>query len=151
MLWFGIALVVLALVLRLVSVRLRRNEARQAPSNTGEPRAVVTDVADIDASVRAEIDQLLAAENKIAAIKRLREAVPGLGLADAKKHIDAWGRGTPRVAVTGQDDALDAESLSRIDELIADEQLIPAIKLVRERTGWGLREAKIWVDTRAGR
>jgi ribosomal protein L7/L12 len=149
MLGIGIALVAGALVLNVISVRLRRRDGAR-------PAAPTPDVSAIDDSTRSEIDELVADDNKIAAIKRLRTAVPGLGLAEAKARIDAWGTG-PFQAVAGDSpatsdaDPLDPASLAEIDALIADDQLIPAIKLVRERTGWGLADAKHWVDARSGR
>jgi len=153
MLWLGIALLLLALVLRIVSVRMRRTTGQVTAS---APSAPTPRVSDLDAETRAEIDALLDNENRIKAIKRLRGAVPGLDLAEAKAQIDAWGETALHADSTptgdaSSDDAFSTESLERIDALIADEQLISAIKFVRESTGWGLREAKLWVEARAGR
>jgi len=142
MLWIGIALVVGALVLNVISVRMRRSE-RAAPT---APAAVSES---LDDQTRTEIDELIAEGNKIAAIKRLRDAVPGLGLAEAKTRVDTWGTASSSPEEPAHE--FDADSLAEVDALIADEQFIPAIKLVRERTGWGLADAKRWVDARAGR
>ncbi len=100
MLWIGIALVVGALVLNVVSVRLRRK---------GQP-AAVADVSSIDDVTRSEIDVLVA-----------------------------------------EGDTIDPVSLAEIDALIAADNPVAAIKLVRERTGWGLADSKRWVDARTGR
>jgi ribosomal protein L7/L12 len=89
--------------------------------------------------------------NKIAAIKHVRERT-GLGLREAKDVVEAAERGerqripaTPAAAA----EANGAGGLLRDDELralIADGQKIEAIKRVREHTGWGLAEAKDYVD-----
>ena len=84
MLWIGIALVVCALILNFVGLRLRRQGM--------EARGPRPDPSSLDPLTRLEIDELVADGKTIHAIKRLREALPGLGLAEAKAHIDTWPR-----------------------------------------------------------
>jgi len=122
-------------------------------------------------SVVAEIDALVAAEQKITAIKVLREH-SGLSLRAAKDQIDAWvpsARGSMTsapVSLTRSDsrpagtpsyagelsaaDAiahLDPNVRAEIGRLIAAEQKIAAIKLLRENTGLGLKDSKNAVES----
>ena len=122
-------------------------------------------------SVVAEIDALVAAEQKITAIKVLREH-SGLSLRAAKDQIDAWvpsARGamtSAPVSLTRSDsrpagapsyagalsaaDAiahLDPNVRAEIGRLIAAEQKIAAIKLLRENTGLGLKDSKNAVES----
>lgn len=97
------------------------------------------------------IGDLLAAGKKIEAIKELRE-VSGLGLADAKAVVDAVEARRPV-----PDEILarlqSAQSEAADDELPADVRAaaqrgnrIEAIKLLRQHTGLGLREARDRLD-----
>lgn len=110
---------------------------------------------------------LAQAGQKIAAIKLLRGGTPGLGLASAKVMVDkmAASRGPGLTAtdldqpdpgsgadlMTGADMMPSAVDVPLEVELQARSfksagQPIRAIKLVREHTSWGLREAKDYVD-----
>jgi ribosomal protein L7/L12 len=91
-----------------------------------------------------EIKQL-AAQDKIEAIKLVRERT-GMGLRDAKEYVEGLGLDQPAPlppspAATGSAD-LDTE----VRHLVTQGAIIEAIKLVRERTGLGLKEAKDYVD-----
>ena len=88
-------------------------------------------------SILAELLALLAEGRKIEAIKRYRE-VTGAGLAAAKETVEALERGEP----------LPTRSpwirrwRPRIISLLEGGKKIEAIKVYRERTGVGLKEAK---------
>jgi ribosomal protein L7/L12 len=113
------------------------------------------------ADVEAEILALLRNGNKIEAIKRLREAT-GLGLKEAKDAIDALeaaNAGSPAGVYTNVGRLLEdrpnavrasvpapAEVDSHIQSLLRSGQKIEAVKLYREVTGLGLKEAKDHVD-----
>jgi ribosomal protein L7/L12 len=89
-----------------------------------------------------EILRLLAGSRKIEAIKLCRERM-GLGLKEAKDLVDgleAGRRGAPPPAAPGDADLLD---------LVRAGRKIEAVKLCRERTGLGLKEAKDAVDALA--
>lgn len=45
-------------------------------------------MAELDAGLRGEIAERLARGEKVAAIKRVREATPGMSLAEAKDLVD---------------------------------------------------------------
>ncbi|HEU5086057.1 MAG TPA: ribosomal protein L7/L12 [Roseiflexaceae bacterium] len=94
----------------------------------------------------AAVAQLLARGNKIEAIKLVRERT-GWGLKEAKDYVEALPNAPPLPAPVAPEAPVSAGSMD--DEaraLLAKGQKIVAIKLVRERTGWGLKEAKDYVD-----
>ncbi len=89
------------------------------------------------------IRQLVSAGKKIDAIKLVREQTD-LGLKEAKDAVDAIERGeapdlTPRAAASSSASQVD---LDAINELLLQNKKIDAIKLYREQTGVGLKEAK---------
>jgi ribosomal protein L7/L12 len=94
-----------------------------------------------------EVRRLLAAGNKIQAIKRVRE-LSGMGLKEAKDYVEALPNApalaslgpTPQTPISGQ--AADEE----VRRLLAAGNKIQAIKRVRELTGMGLKEAKDYVE-----
>jgi ribosomal protein L7/L12 len=81
----------------------------------------------------------LQAGNKIEAIRRLREAT-GLGLKESKDAIDAHEAG--RASQPAADGPLPPQAL----EALRRGDKVQAIRLLRERTGLGLKEAKDRVD-----
>ncbi|HEV2969527.1 MAG TPA: ribosomal protein L7/L12 [Pirellulales bacterium] len=98
-----------------------------------------------DANLAADLRDLLAAGRKIEAIKRYREAT-GVGLAEAKSVIDELieklARGAPRPADASGESDFEQEIVS----LLEQGRKIAAIKVYRERTGAGLKEAKEAVE-----
>ncbi|MFI7678609.1 ribosomal protein L7/L12 [Actinophytocola sp. NPDC049390] len=86
----------------------------------------------------------LAAEGKpIHAIRELRQHT-GMGLKDAKQYVDA-------LTATGEPPAppraeLSLAAMAQVRDLLAAGRTIQAVKLVREDTGWGLKQAKDFVD-----
>jgi ribosomal protein L7/L12 len=113
------------------------------------------------AVMEAEILALLRDGNKIEAIKRLREAT-GLGLKEAKDAIDtieAANAGSPAGVYANVGRLLEehpgtvkatvpapAEVDTQIQSLLHDGKKIEAVKLYREVSGLGLKEAKDHVD-----
>lgn len=111
----------------------------------------------LPADAAAEIDRLLADGQKIVAIKLYRDHT-GVGLKEAKDRIESWAPGTgpalrtPPPVAPGSDALSPRASLppdvaAEVDRLVAAEQKISAIKLVRDHTGLGLAEAKQLVDS----
>lgn len=70
-----------------------RIDAWETGSITVPAPAAPVQAAELPAEAAAEIDRLLAAGQPISAIKLYRERT-GVGLAEAKRAIDAWGRRT---------------------------------------------------------
>jgi large subunit ribosomal protein L7/L12 len=89
---------------------------------------------------------LLAEGRKIEAIKVYREAT-GAGLAEAKDAVEALeaGQKLPSSAV------FDQESEKDIVALLEQGQKIEAIRIYREKTGAGLKEAKDAVEALAAK
>jgi ribosomal protein L7/L12 len=96
----------------------------------------------------AQIKELLRKRNKIEAVKVYREAT-GLGLKESKDFVDAVERGelpTPHAAPTPSSPGSDA-LVSQLHELLRRGSKIEAVKIYRETTGLGLKEAKDFVDS----
>jgi ribosomal protein L7/L12 len=100
----------------------------------------------------AEVRGLLLQGQKIQAIKVVREYT-GWGLKEAKDYVEALEAGhapPPSAGPAAQQQAAGGDTLAGVDarirQLISDRQKIQAIKLVREHTGWGLKEAKDYVE-----
>ena len=94
-----------------------------------------------------EIRRLVAQGNKIQAIKRVRD-LTGLGLKEAKDYVDRLPHGSPLEYVATQPavSVPDATLEQEVQQMLAYGQKIHAVKLVRERTGLGLKESKDYVD-----
>ena len=111
------------------------------------PRPQPQLTGDVEADARA----LLAQNKKIHAIKRVRE-LTGLGLKEAKDYVDALEAGArpeapPTMIGLAEPPALDMAAVdAEARELLARGNTIQAIKLVRQRTGLGLKEAKDYVE-----
>ena len=84
--------------------------------------------------------------NKIEAIRLVREAT-GLGLKEAKDYVERWQQTgvPPEHRASAAPQSTDMEQEVRL--LVAQGNTIAAIKRVRELTGWGLQEAKEYVDS----
>jgi ribosomal protein L7/L12 len=94
-----------------------------------------------DADFEAELRALLADGRKIEAIKRYREQT-GAGLGAAKEAVEAIEQGGSLPTF----EPLDTSTETEIASLLATGQKIRAVKLYRERTGAGLKEAKDAVE-----
>jgi ribosomal protein L7/L12 len=92
-------------------------------------------------SLEQEVHRLLDQGRKIEAIKRVRE-LTGAGLKAAKDAVEAVEQGLTSVDAF----ALEEPSLRELVELVRSGNKIEAIKLYRERTGVGLKEAKDAVE-----
>jgi ribosomal protein L7/L12 len=93
-----------------------------------------------------ELLDLLANGRKIEAIKRFREAT-GVVLAEAKAAVERLEQGSDLPAPPPADSALEREVLAQFDK----RGKIAAIRLYREATGAGLKEAKEAVEAIAER
>jgi ribosomal protein L7/L12 len=145
-----VALGVLVVVALVAAARVRALNRPQAPMPIAPGAS-----ADLPQSDLTDVQALLASGKKIAAIKRLREQT-GMGLAEAKNVVDAMAVGRPapgpeqirrRAAGGATDRAQQVRRMSpvtraRAEAFIADRELIHAIKVIREDTGMGLRDAK---------
>lgn len=166
-----IAAVVVGMVIIGAALRSMRPKAPEphvfTPSPTMARSVASTSTSTASASqltpaAIAEIDRLVAAGHKINAIKVYRQHT-GVRLQEAKDRIDHWSVSTtaPHLAAVSNASAvrssitatpssvrgaLPAPVASEVDRLIAGDQKIHAIKLVREHTGLGLKQAKDVVE-----
>jgi ribosomal protein L7/L12 len=101
---------------------------------------MATDDDKFDAELRA----LMAAGRKIEAIKQYRE-VTGAGLAEAKDAVEALVRGESLPSRESVDSPFESEIIS----LLEQGRKIEAVKLYRENTGVGLKEAKDFIEALA--
>ncbi|MGD8404564.1 MAG: hypothetical protein PVJ21_12950 [Anaerolineales bacterium] len=93
-----------------------------------------------------QIRELIARDQKIAAIKLYREAT-GSSLRDAKEAVEAIERGTADYfPKSEQVDMPDTSLDNRIKRLLAERKKIEAVKVYRDAHNCGLREAKDAVD-----
>ncbi len=108
----------------------------------------------------AEIYQLLAAGQKITAVKRVRE-VKNWGLKESKQYVDTLERQQTSPSPMATSPEIQADRLlnapaphlkatpeikQAVHRLLAEHQKLAAVKLVRQEMGWHLWEAKKYVD-----
>lgn len=167
-----IGLIVVVLILRAAfrGMRPKVPEAQTYTPSPTMPRSAAATSASATASALtpsaiAEIDRLVAAGQKIHAIKLVREHT-GVGLKEAKDRIDHWSVSTtaPHLAAVSNATAayssitpatatpsslhasLPAGVAAEIDRLVVGNQHLAATKLLREHTGFGLKESKNLID-----
>lgn len=143
--WF-----IVALVLVDAAVLAAWLLARKKPGTSPEAARNI-ELIGLDDSARADIHQLLAANKKVQAIKVFRNRT-GAGLLEAKNAIESLQRGEPLPPSSTIVDAAKAgpvpwdDLLPRLATLKSEGKAIAAIKLLRDRTGLPLRDAKNAVD-----
>lgn len=132
-----LAVLVFVLAVALVAGRVQAAKAKQPPPSAAPP------------GLALEASELVAARKPILAVKRVRERT-GWDLVTSKAFVDRLGRHAPGdVADIGGPGPLDEDDLDRkVRMLLADRKVVHAVKLVRESTGWGLKDAKRYVDDR---
>ncbi|WP_229054073.1 ribosomal protein L7/L12 [Aeromicrobium sp. Leaf350] len=130
--------IVLAAALLLLGWGVWRSARARAqhPAPFGPPPRTVA-----DAATTQRVSDLVAAGRTIEAIKALREAT-GLGLVEAKERVDRWETGAAATEAAVDRTELDAEVLA----VRSQHGEIAAMKRLRERTGWGLADAKAYLD-----
>jgi ribosomal protein L7/L12 len=104
--------------------------------------------------LESDVVALLRADKKIQAIKLVREHT-GMGLKESKDAVEDVER-TGRLNVSGRPSVpgrpaaapplTDADFVGRVRQLKSQRRAIEAIKLIRERTGMGLAQAKQMYD-----
>jgi len=114
--------------------------ATASGSSTRKNPAPMHPVEPLPADLEEKVHKLILGGKKIEAIKVVRLAT-GLGLKQAKDLVDGMACGVPRLTVHTHDDAM-----AEVRALIAECKKIEAIKLYREVSGLGLKEAKEQVE-----
>lgn len=138
MLWLILPAAALLMVLVLAVGRVR-------VGRPGEPARVGP--APLDLKGEQEVRELAGRGEKIEAIKRLRD-LTGMGLKEAKEFVEALphmpvGSASTHLPKPPQETGLEE---AEVRALVDGGRLIEAIKLVRAKTGLGLKEAKDYVD-----
>jgi ribosomal protein L7/L12 len=138
-----VIVVTIGALVGVLMLRRRRNEnvdvEHQAP-----PRRPLRTPGAIH-ELNPEVVLQLAAQNKIEAIRLVRERT-GMGLKEAKDYVEALSSDRP-VSLPPSPATTEFSDLdSEVRQLVSQGNLIEAIRLVRERTGMGLKEAKDYVD-----
>lgn len=136
--------------------RLDESNSLSSPMPTMKPSAMATSSPTRSQkptsarlmALEQEVQQLLTQNRKIEAIKRVREET-GYGLKQAKDYVERLQQGY-RVELSqggyGAGATVSPEIAAAARQLMAEKQKIAAIKLVRDQTGWGLKEAKEYVE-----
>lgn len=87
---------------------------------------------------------LIAADRKIQAIKELRQHT-GMSLLDAKNYVERLPPSGP-VPPPAPPAELSEAAQARAQELIAARRFVQAVKVIRDDTGWPLKESKDTMD-----
>ena len=120
-----------------------------------EPRTASDErVSQQPESLEDQILLLMKQNQKIAAVKLYREQT-GCGLKEAKDAVEALAAGQPIARRSGESvetNGVDPNSLEgQVLALMRDQKKIWAIKVYRERTGVGLKQAKDAVEAFAAK
>jgi ribosomal protein L7/L12 len=87
----------------------------------------------------------LMADGKLVQAVRVVRTETGLGLREAKEYAESLGA-TGEPPVPRPVDGVDEETRTRARALVRDGKPVMAVKVVRDGTGWSLRQAKEFVD-----
>jgi len=119
-------------------------QSAQLPSESLAPeQSSQTETFD---GVQQEALALVRQGEKIEAIKRVRAAT-NWGLKEAKDYVDALALGVPPSPPARREFAESPDHIQQeLRALLAEGHKIQAVKLVRDVTGWGLKQAKDYVD-----
>ena len=144
-----ILIAALILVLPIVLTKLLSGRSRDTAIVRGAPPAAKPSVeARRQDALRLEVTGLLAQGGKMEAIKLMRDK-KGLGLAEAKAAVETIGREeaivtpAPGLMATIQRAQQMSEEVRR---LATTGRKVEAIRMLREKSGIGLKEAKDLVD-----
>ncbi|WP_460800959.1 hypothetical protein [Microbacterium sp. GXF6406] len=138
----AVIVLVIALLLLVIAAVLASAARRRIPRlKSAATQAVATLSADTEARVR----QLLAEGKQIEAVKLVREQT-GAGMLDAKQAVDRQASGLPAAPMTLPSTVPSPEASAEIDRLLDAGRHIEAIKVLRENTGLGLKQAKDRID-----
>jgi len=142
-----IALSILILPIALTKLLSGRSrDTKAAPAAT--PVSKRAPPATAGTALRVQVEGLLVQGGKMEAIKLMRDKT-GLPLQEAKEAVETIARDAAILAPAPSLVAFiqRAQEMSEeVRKLAASGQKIEAIKLIRERTGLGLKEAKDLVD-----
>jgi ribosomal protein L7/L12 len=142
-----------ALVIGFGIVILRgRADAVRGPSAPGSSGSTTAAAAALGGEqLDAAVGKLLAEGQVVPAVKLIREHT-GLGLRQAMQYAQRLSAGADAANAAPAEttrSSISSDAMAQIQRLVAQGKKIQAIKLVREHTGLGLKEAKDLVDRMA--
>lgn len=138
--------VVVLVLLGVAAMMLQRSWGSSLDRPDAAPSVRYHSAAGIPDAERGAIRALVDGGNKIAAIKRVRE-LTGMGLKEAKDYVESWERAGAAPQLTVAERLASSHDLAEVRALALAGNKIQAIKLYRELTGVGLKEAKDYVDS----
>ncbi|MCJ7824635.1 MAG: ribosomal protein L7/L12 [Anaerolineales bacterium] len=106
----------------------------------------------IPADILAQAEEFLAVGKKIEAIKLIRYHTDW-NLRDAKTYVESMDvQSQVQSDLHGQSSSIFGKDISpgvmaEVRSLISERKIIDAVRLVRTHTGWGLKEAKDFIDS----
>lgn len=100
--------------------------------------------ADVPPEARNEAERLIAEGRHVEAIKVVR-AHTSWGLVDAKNYVDSLRRGDAQPPRPGTPIEPSPQVRLQAQELAARGELVDAVRLVRQQTGLGLKDATEYV------
>lgn len=126
---------------KLQSGASKRSTSWQSSQSSANPNSFGT----LTPQQRLKIEALVRQGKKIEAIKQVRQFT-GLGLKECRDFIEDLEQ-NPNAALLPQPSSeISPELAKELETLMANNQLINAVQLIRDRTGWGLKEAKEYLD-----
>lgn len=120
--------------------------ASPAPATPAATAPAPTAPAGLDRAALDDAVRALLAEGKmIPAVKLVRERT-GFGLKDAKEYVERIPAGASAPPSAPSPGTVTPEVMAHIQQLVAQGKKIQAIKVLREHTGLGLKQAKDTVE-----
>jgi ribosomal protein L7/L12 len=111
----------------------------------GNPTPIKT-IGTLSGDVEDRVRQLIDRGQKIEALKEVRQAT-GMGLKQAKDYVDSIASQKPRPMIGSSASMGDrADAIGEVKNLVRSGKKIEAIKLYREISGVGLKQAKEEVE-----
>jgi ribosomal protein L7/L12 len=141
------SLIIIAIIVFVVAfwVFHRLQQSPEKPVKTSRVNKQQESAQSLPPYLQAEIQALLIQNKKIAAIKKVRKYT-GLGLKEAKDYVEALSKSGTTGAEIPLKVSITPELKTEIKNLLSHNQRIKALKLLRGRTGLGLKQAKDYVE-----
>jgi ribosomal protein L7/L12 len=141
------SLIIIAIIVFVVAfwVFHRLQQSPETPVKTSRIEKQQKSAQSLPPYLQAEIQTLLTQNKKIAAIKKVRKYT-GLGLKEAKDYVEALSKSGATGAEIPLKVGITPELKTELKNLISNNRKIEAIKLLRNRSGLGLKQAKEYVD-----
>lgn len=140
------ALIVVGIFVFLTAFWIGRylQDAKIQPTKAPRPKPLRTAFPSLQASQKAEVEALIRKNERLKAIRLVRKYT-GLGLKEAKNLIESLAvkdfSSSQATSISG----INPDLIWQLKQLILKNQRIEAIKLLRQQSGLGLKEAKEYI------